>query len=82
MHELLQLCPLDAQFKTVPTKQDAAQELDVQACNSLYHILNEHDRTVQTYGSTAGTSTLMDIGTLCGAHLNLRKLAGDLAGID
>jgi hypothetical protein len=43
MHELLQLYPLDAQFGTAPTEQDAARVLGDQQCDSLSHILVKHD---------------------------------------
>ena len=43
MHELLQLYPLNAQFGTAPTEQDAARVLGDQQCDSLSHILVKHD---------------------------------------
>jgi len=47
MREHPQLYPLDAQFGTAPTKQDAAQELCNQPCDSPLHILVEHDRNIK-----------------------------------
>ena len=44
MRKLPQSYPLDAQFGTAPTKQDAARVLGNQPCDSLLHILVEHDR--------------------------------------
>ena len=43
MRKLPQLYPLDAQFGTAPTEQDAARVLGDQPCDSPSHILVEHD---------------------------------------
>jgi hypothetical protein len=40
--------PLDAQFYTAPTKQDAARALDAQPYNPPLHILVKHDLQHET----------------------------------